>query len=734
MLRRMLSTRLLALLVILATPVLGRAQVLADRVPDDAILYIGWRGVDDPGKGFQGSNLQAVLKDSNLPEVFDEFIPRLLDRAAQQDKQTAEGIRILRAVMGPMWRHPSAIAFAGIDTQGPNGPMPKFVLLSDAGQEAGALKGEIDALLRQAGQTPFPVHTVQQGNLVAIAVGYANANDALPGGAAGGNAKSLAKNADFVSALAQVDKHAVITGYLNIEKLLAQVEQLVPFAGQEAQAGWPKVRDALGLAGLKRVIWTEGFDGKDWSTRAFIAAPAPRKGMLPSLLDAPPLSDDIFKAIPEHATLAAAGHFDLNGFVTAIRKGITSLNPDAAPQIDQAVGQINQMLGMDLQKDLLASFGSEWAYYTDPTTAGKGLVGITIVNHPADPAKLEKALTNLEDFINRTAAQQLKQQQVTVKFQQVKIGGATIHYLGFPAIAPAWSIQDGNLYIALYPEVVAAAVENAGAHGASILDNKAFVSLRKKLGDHKASSIQFMDLPKLAPQSYPTWLVISRLSGVGDLLGVPAPVMILPPLKKLLTHLSAAGQIAWTEDDGVHVRGLSPFPGSEAFATDPGAIGGPQEAMLISVLLPALNRAREQANRVKSANNLRQIGLAAFMYANQQNGKLPKDFATLYKDEDLHMEMFINPHTKTSAPAGLTPEQQQAWVNEHSDYVWNGAGKKNTMGSDEPLAWEKPEGAAQGLNILYGDGHVEWHAMPDALEQIHKAEAKRGKGGGNAGL
>lgn len=50
-------------------------------------------------------------------------------------------------------------------------------------------------------------------------------------------------------------------------------------------------------------------------------------------------------------------------------------------------------------------------------------------------------------------------------------------------------------------------------------------------------------------------------------------------------------------------------------------------ALLISILLPSLNRARETANRVKCASNLRQIGQAIQLYANENKGAYPR---TLY--------------------------------------------------------------------------------------------------------
>jgi len=50
-------------------------------------------------------------------------------------------------------------------------------------------------------------------------------------------------------------------------------------------------------------------------------------------------------------------------------------------------------------------------------------------------------------------------------------------------------------------------------------------------------------------------------------------------------------------------------------------------ALLISMLLPALNRAREQAKRVQCASNLRSIYQGAMMYANGNKGGFPGQLA-----------------------------------------------------------------------------------------------------------
>jgi prepilin-type processing-associated H-X9-DG protein/prepilin-type N-terminal cleavage/methylation domain-containing protein len=54
-------------------------------------------------------------------------------------------------------------------------------------------------------------------------------------------------------------------------------------------------------------------------------------------------------------------------------------------------------------------------------------------------------------------------------------------------------------------------------------------------------------------------------------------------------------------------------------------------ALLIAILLPSLSKARKQANMVKCASNLRQLGVFAHQYANENKGFVPRDYA--YDDQ-----------------------------------------------------------------------------------------------------
>src|SRR5438477_11553460 len=90
-------------------------------------------------------------------------------------------------------------------------------------------------------------------------------------------------------------------------------------------------------------------------------------------------------------------------------------------------------------------------------------------------------------------------------------------------------------------------------------------------------------------------------------------------------------------------------------------------ALLISILLPSLNRARETANRVKCASNERQIGQAILLYSNENKGKYPPDLGTLILTQDVTPEVFTCPASDNRVPATLRTkklDEQAAWVND----------------------------------------------------------------------
>jgi predicted Zn finger-like uncharacterized protein/prepilin-type processing-associated H-X9-DG protein len=134
-------------------------------------------------------------------------------------------------------------------------------------------------------------------------------------------------------------------------------------------------------------------------------------------------------------------------------------------------------------------------------------------------------------------------------------------------------------------------------------------------------------------------------------------------------------------------------------------------SIMVSILFPSLTRARETANRVKCASNMRQIGLAAIMYANEHGGPLPDDLAVLFANEDLGPSTLNCPsveHDQMGA-ANLEGEQLAAWVNENTDYIYVGRGLDVNGPAETAVLYEPAEDHGDGGgNVLFLDGHVEW--------------------------
>jgi prepilin-type processing-associated H-X9-DG protein len=702
---------------------LAIAQPLADRVPADAMVYIGWQGSRPLAGPYQDSHLRAVVESSNIRKVFEDFIPQALTKIAGDDQDAAETMVIAKALAPLMWRHPVALYFGGIDLENPQMPVVRLALICEAGDEAPELLKQLNIILSKTPPTPFEIKATQHGRFVCLAIGQSAEIDALldaPADAPAG--RSLAKDDDFKKSLTQVQTSPAAVVYVNAQPLLSMIGRQIEAQKDEViTTRWTNIRESLGLNGLRQIIWTCGFDQRDWSQQIWIAAPAPRRGLL-AMIDPRPISKETLSLLPKDAFLAGALSFSAERLVTEIQQALATLSPDWLADFEQGMQQANKAVGLNIRQELINNLGDEWAYYADQSIGGEGLMGLIFVNRLKDPAKVAKALDQLATSANQFLAKLTN--EITVSFRQTHAGDLEIHYLAIPVVAPSWTIKDGVLYLGLYPQVVAAAAQRPAGQG-SILDNPKYISLIERLGQPRAGTMQYLDLPHTAPQGYQSWLMFSRtVLGFGDLFGVPAPAMVVPPLDKLMAELSPAGSVAWSDDEGFHARSISPFPGSETLVIDP--ISGMmynQASIMVAVLIPSSNRSRETANRVKCASNLRQLGQAMLLYANENKGKYPPDLGTLLLTQDMTVNVFVCPSSGTEIPKNLkTREERAKWIDEHSDYIYAGAG----LGSDAPpqiiLIHEKQNNHDHdGMNLLYGDGHVEFQTLPDARQQIESS-------------
>jgi len=722
--------RALGMLIVLLSASIAGSQPLADRVPDDAILYLGFSGTDN-APGYEGTHWEAIVKQSNFPAVFRQVLPAAIKKQAARDAIAAGQAQQVYDALAVLARKPSAVFFAGFRLDGER-PMPRVGFVCRAGADAEPLQQKIQALLDQAGEKEIPLKVTVIGEDLVFTVGYENPEAALAGGERG----ALQAVASFAAARKHVLQNPVVCLWVDIEKGLALVDSVVQVeADPQQQEMYAKVMDALGIRGLQNVMLTGGFDGKDWMEQGFLAAPAPRTGLL-SLMDNPPIQDETLKAIPAGADLFTAGSFDVAKLLSTARDIAGQVHPQGQQSFDQGMGVVKMAIGKDLLTDILEPLGSQWAMYMAPEVAGGGIFGLVALNKTDDAAKMRSGLMNLSIFATNSANSGLaaKDAPVVIAGRQVKYDGATINYLGLPLVAPSWSVQGDYLLLGLYPQTLIGASRQLNS-GKSILDNAEYQKLRERLGQKEVHGVNFMNLPQTAASSYGVLMALTQLVGAADLFGIQTPHLVLPPMHVFMEHMGPAGGVSWVDDAGAHMKRVSPFPGAEIFSGGASLLPllmAPQ-AVGAAVALPAMSRGRESAQRVKCAQNLRQILQAAIMYANEHQNEFPADMAALAGAAlayNVDASVFICPdsHHVPLPPNwhGMPRDEQVQWILDNTSYEYIGGGKAGDAAAETVLLHEHPWlHGGQGMNLGYADGHVEFHAMDTAMRQIEETRQRR---------
>lgn len=130
--------------------------------------------------------------------------------------------------------------------------------------------------------------------------------------------------------------------------------------------------------------------------------------------------------------------------------------------------------------------------------------------------------------------------------------------------------------------------------------------------------------------------------------------------------------------------------------------------LLGAIILPDTCRAREPANRVKCGANLKQIGNALTMFANEHEGKYPDKLSDLIAAESLPPSIFVCPSSSAESADGKTPEAIVAQLEEpkYCSYVYL---KENIGKPDKAVVYERLDDHDKaGMNVLKGDLTVDF--------------------------
>ena len=700
------------------------AQPLADRVPGDAVLYVGWRGADALGESMKGSHLQGVLEKSGIPELVDRAIPagrEWLEAAWVGDPRVSPK---LEALPSAMWARPWAFAVL------PEGPddSPRVGLLMEPGERAAAVRRAFEAIVAGAGPARAEApRLVERGELLGLVTGDAD------------HETTLADAKRFRKMMGRFPAGRALVGWCDVASVLElgkEEADAVP-----AQVNPAKAAQQLGLDAINGVALAGGLDGRRWRSDVFVTTDGRSEGLF-ELFAGPPIDEALLREVPSAATHVSAFRTDLSVLPDLVRDFLDARQGASPALADRWLGIGQAMTGIDLESQLLDALGPRWLFYTDPAVAGPSGLGLVAVNPLRKPDALRGGLERLEERANAMLLQQQKKSRGETRWRIVseKHDGVTLHSALLPLISPTWAIHEGRLYAGLLPQAVKRAIEE---HEGSILDDGEFTALHADaLADGGVASISYVDLEATAPMVYQGHLMWSQmLPAASVMLGAEGPAMLLPPLGELMPHLAPAGSVSVTDGDGWHWRSSTPFPGSTLFGQSAWTGAGLSQASLTAgVLLPALGAARRTAEQMESMTQARGILQSCMVYARSNDNEFPSSLSALVHGNYLGPEYLMSPGAPQKLPDDFDDwgkRRQSEWIGDHASYVLI-PGLKGKPDPEKVVVFAKPSHSpGEKIAVGFQDGHAEQLPIEEAKRRIEKQTGRSfgelvGTGGSNA--
>lgn len=146
---------------------------------------------------------------------------------------------------------------------------------------------------------------------------------------------------------------------------------------------------------------------------------------------------------------------------------------------------------------------------------------------------------------------------------------------------------------------------------------------------------------------------------------------------------------------------------------------GAYVGLIAAIMVPSMGMARQTANQVQCASNLKQIGLAIQLYADANNGAYPDTIEELAATHSLTGAVYDCPSTSAAPPTTSSPQALAGKI----EYIYVGKGMSGHIEPKTVIAYEPTSNHGSGSNMLFADGAVDFITGARATQMIQQIKA-----------
>ena len=585
------------------------------------VFFLASNGWPKPQPGSTNKTEQLWAEES-VQEFFQQLgdeIQATLNRKTEADKALSQVASTFPVILKAAIKHPLAISLNSFTTD--TEPEINLALVIDTESDAAQVREAFEKLLKLAspsgpgqmleetiegtkffhfrgdGSEQYSKMAAQWGMLdsyLIFTMGPKTTADVIK------SIRSTEKSPVWFDTLlseAKIDR-PTIAMHIDVEAIWKTVDSLIDDPQVRA------VLDATGLMAVKRITSVSGLDAVSTASKFVIETSGTPKGAL-ALLPDKPLSTNDLKGIPANPANATVIRFDLKQAVDGVLNIIDKADPMPRQQFDQFDLQSEQMLGFSIKGDLLEAFGDVWYWYVSGSEAGGGFVpGLVVSTTVRDVKKLTKIQDALVARGKETLQRMGPQAPASLhEFTARQVKGYRVQLNNLPIpVAPAWVITKEHFVLGVSPQLVTAHLAAATAT-TSLADNPDVQAAFKR--NSKSIVVSYHD-PRPDIQGLYTMFNMFSPMLLGQLQqqGIEFNLPPLPPYSDIDPHLAPNVTTLSRETNGWSCESHAVLP---TISASPATVG-----VVIALLLPAVQQAREAARRTQAKNNLKQIGLGMY--------------------------------------------------------------------------------------------------------------------------